>query len=61
MDSILVKCKRKVIMSIKVLAICGAANKRRNTATMLNSAFDAALSIPGANVEIVYLYDLNFK
>ena len=48
-------------MAINVLAICGAANKKRNTATMLKSAFDGALSIPGAAGEIVYLYDLNFR
>lgn len=46
---------------MKVLAICGAANKKRNTATMLKSAFDGALSVAGATREIVYLYDLNFK
>ncbi|NLF24742.1 MAG: flavodoxin family protein [Deltaproteobacteria bacterium] len=46
---------------MKVLAICGAANKKRNTATMLKNAFDGALSVPGTSGEIVYLYDLNFK
>ena len=46
---------------MNVLAICGAANKSRNTATMLKSAFDGAMSVPGAAGEIVYLYDLNFK
>lgn len=48
-------------MAINVLAICGAANKKRNTATMLKSAFDGALSVPGATGEIVYLHDLNFR
>ena len=46
---------------MNILAICGAANKTRNTATMLKSAFDGAMSVPGATGEIVYLYDLNFK
>ncbi|WP_349670874.1 hypothetical protein [Lacrimispora sp.] len=40
-------------MSIKVLAICGAAQKNRNTATMLKSAFDGAMSVPGATGEMV--------
>ena len=46
---------------MKVLAICGAADKNRNTATMLKSALDGALSIPGSSGEMVWLYDLNFK
>ena len=46
---------------MKVLAICGAGNKIRNTATMIKSAFDGATSLPGATGEIVYLYDLNFR
>ena len=46
---------------MNVLAICGAANKTRNTATMLKSAFDGATSVPGATGEIVYLYDLAFR
>lgn len=46
---------------MNVLAICGAANKSRNTAAMLKSALDGALSISGAKGEMVYLYDLNFK
>ena len=46
---------------MNILAICGAANKTRNTATMLKSAFDGAMSVPGATGEIVNLYDLNFK
>ena len=46
---------------MKILAICGAANKSRNTATMLKSAFDGAMSAPGASGEFVYLYDLNYK
>ena len=46
---------------MNVLAICGAANKNRNTATMLKSAFDGAMSVPGATGEMVYLYDLNFR
>ena len=46
---------------MNILAICGAANKKRNTATMLKSAFDGATSVPGASGEIVYLYDLAFR
>jgi multimeric flavodoxin WrbA len=46
---------------MNVLAICGAANKTRNTATMLKSAFDGAMSAPDAVGEIVYLYDLSFR
>ena len=45
---------------MNVLAICGAANKRRNTAKMLRSAFDGAMSAPGAAGEIIYLYDIEF-
>jgi multimeric flavodoxin WrbA len=48
-------------MSIKVLAVCGAANKWRNTATMLKNAFDGAMSVPGASGEFVWLYDLDFR
>ena len=46
---------------MNILSILGAANKDRNTATMLKSAFDGAMSAPGATGEMVYLYDLNFK
>ena len=46
---------------MNILAICGAADKTRNTATMLKSAFDGAMSVPGATGEMVYLYDLSFK
>ena len=46
---------------MNVLAICGAGDKRRNTATMLKSAFDGAMSVPGATGEIVNLYDLAFR
>ncbi len=46
---------------MNILAICGAANKSRNTATMLKNAFDGAMSVPGATGEMVYLYDLDFK
>jgi len=45
---------------VNILAICGAANKSRNTATMLKSAFDGAMSMPGAIGENVYLYDIGF-
>ena len=46
---------------MNILAICGAADKNRNTATMLKSAFDGATGVSGATGEIVYLYDLNFR
>jgi multimeric flavodoxin WrbA len=49
------------MVTMNILAICGAANKNRNTATMLKSAFDGAMSAPGASGEIVRLYDLNFR
>ncbi|MDR0287682.1 MAG: flavodoxin family protein [Clostridiales bacterium] len=45
---------------MNILAICGAANKSRNTATMLKNAFDGAMSVHGATGEFIYLYDLNF-
>ncbi|MDR3149693.1 MAG: flavodoxin family protein [Oscillospiraceae bacterium] len=45
---------------MKILAINGAANKNRNTASMLKAAFDGAMSVPGAEGEIVNLYDLNY-
>ena len=46
---------------MNILAICGAANKSRNTATMLKRAFDGAMSVSGTSGEIVYLYDLSFR
>ena len=46
---------------MNILAICGAAQKSRNTATMLKNAFNGAMSVSGATGEIIYLYDLNFK
>jgi len=46
---------------MKILAICGAGDKTRNTATMLKAAYDGALSNPDATGEFIYLYDLNFK
>jgi len=46
---------------MNILAICGASNKSRNTATMLKSAFDGAMSVLGTDGEIVYLYDLEFR
>ena len=46
---------------MKILAICGAGDKTRNTATMLKSAFDGAMSVSGASGEIIYLYDLAFR
>ncbi|MDR1616557.1 MAG: flavodoxin family protein [Syntrophomonadaceae bacterium] len=46
---------------MNILAICGAANKTRNTATMLKNAFEGAMGISGAAGEIVYLYDLTYR
>ena len=46
---------------MNILAICGAADKRRNTATMLKSAFDGAMSVQDATGEIIYLYDLTYR
>ena len=46
---------------MNILAICGAADKQRNTAAMLKSAFEGAMSIPGATGETVFLYDLNYR
>jgi multimeric flavodoxin WrbA len=46
---------------MNILAICGAADKNRNTATMLKRAFDGAVSVLGASGEIVYLYELNYR
>ncbi|MCL2498649.1 MAG: flavodoxin family protein [Symbiobacteriaceae bacterium] len=46
---------------MKILAICGAGNKTRNTATMLKAAYEGALSNAGNTGEFVYLYDLNFR
>ena len=45
---------------MNILAICGAANKTRNTASMLKNAFDGAMSLPSASGEMVYLFDLKF-
>jgi len=46
---------------MNILAICGAGMKTRNTATMVKSAFDGAMSAPGATGEIIHLYDLDFR
>jgi multimeric flavodoxin WrbA len=46
---------------MNILAICGAADKTRNTANMLKSAFDGAMDVQNGTGEIVYLYDLNYK
>ena len=45
---------------MNILAICGAANKKRNTSTMLKNAFEGAMSVPGATGDFVYLYDLDY-
>jgi len=45
---------------MNILAISGAGNKRRNTATMLHNAFDGALSVTGASGEFIHLYDLDY-
>ena len=46
---------------MNILAICGAADKQRNTATMLNAAFEGAMEVPGSTGELINLYDLSFK
>jgi multimeric flavodoxin WrbA len=46
---------------MNILAICGGADKTRNTATMLKNAFKGAMEVPGAVGEMVWLYDLSFK
>ena len=46
---------------MNILAICGAADKRRNTATMLSSALEGAMSVPGATGELVHLYELDYR
>ena len=46
---------------MNILAISGAGDKKRNTATMLKNAFDGAMSVSGATGEVVNLYDLNFR
>jgi len=46
---------------MNVLAVCGAANKKRNTASMLRSAFEGAMSVPGAAGEFLWLFDLAFR
>ncbi len=45
---------------MKVLAINGSPRKQWNTATLLNKALDGASS-QGAEIELIHLYDLNFK
>jgi multimeric flavodoxin WrbA len=46
---------------MNILAICGAANETRNTAALLKSAFDGAMSAQENVGEIVNLYALNYK
>jgi len=46
---------------MKVLAVCGAHNKKRNTATMLEQAFEGCMSVDGTEGELVNLFDLDFK
>ena len=46
---------------MNILAICGAANKSRNTATMLKNAFKGATSVPGAAGEFITMYDVDNK
>jgi multimeric flavodoxin WrbA len=46
---------------MNTLAILGAANKGRNTATMLKSALEGATSLPGSQGETVCLYDIDYK
>jgi multimeric flavodoxin WrbA len=47
-------------MSEKVLAINGSPRTKCNTATLLNNALEGAAS-QGADVDLVHLYELNFK
>ncbi|HJV34253.1 exonuclease domain-containing protein [Geomonas sp.] len=51
---------RKESKAMKVIAINGSPRKKWNTATLLEKALAGAKS-SGAEVEIVHLYDLNFK
>lgn len=44
----------------KIIAINGSPRKKNNTATMLQHALEGAKSV-GAEVEMINLYDLNFK
>ncbi|MDR1532010.1 MAG: flavodoxin family protein [Clostridiales bacterium] len=53
--------KKSEAIIMNILTICGAANKTRNTASMLRSAFNGAMSVPDTTGEFVYLYDLDFK
>ena len=46
---------------MNILAICGAANKNRNTSTMLRNAFEGAMSVTGATGDFVYLYDIEYR
>ncbi len=45
---------------MKVIAINGSPRKDGNTASLLQKALEGAKSM-GADTEIIYLYDLNFK
>lgn len=45
---------------MKVIAINGSPRKKWNTATLLEKALEGANS-EGAEVELIHLYDLNFK
>ena len=47
-------------MSVKVLAINGSPRTKCNTATLLSKVLEGAAS-QGAEVELVHLYELNFK
>ncbi len=45
---------------MKVIAFNGSPRKKWNTATLLNKALEGAAS-QGAEIELIHLYDLNFK
>jgi multimeric flavodoxin WrbA len=45
---------------MKILAINGSPRKNWNTATILNSALEGAISV-GAQTEMIHLYDFNYK
>jgi multimeric flavodoxin WrbA len=47
-------------MSVKVLAINGSPRTKCNTATLLSKVLEGAAA-QGAEVELVHLYELNFK
>jgi len=45
---------------MKILALNGAGQKTRNTATMVHSAFAGAMSVPGAEGDLINLYAMRY-